>query len=180
MAAVVFGILALSTLSLIDAHGGGFSVELIHPEFRLNKGAEAEIIVDSGEYLLNISLSTPGFDVVAIADTGSDLIWTQCKSCSQCFKQDAPLFDPSKSSTYRKIRFLAQQGNVLESEVALVLMMVFANIQPLMVMDLLHMAMLLPRHSPWVRQLVGLWLFLKQSSVVDSAMAGHSVRKPRR
>ncbi|KAL4318736.1 hypothetical protein GQ457_18G013960 [Hibiscus cannabinus] len=137
MAAVVFGILALSTLSLIDAHGGGFSVELIHRDsvkspfyspFETNsdritnavrrsfdrvnrfkpssvstKAAEAEIILDSGEYLLNISLGTPGFDVVAIADTGSGLIWTQCKPCSQCFKQDAPLFDPSKSSTYRTI-----------------------------------------------------------------------------
>ncbi|KAK8558807.1 hypothetical protein V6N13_098441 [Hibiscus sabdariffa] len=136
MAAVVFGILALSTLSLIDAHGGGFSVELIHRDsvkspfyspFETNsdritnavrrsfnrvnrfKSAEAELIVDSGEYLMNISLGTPGFDVVAIADTGSDLIWTQCKSCSQCFKQDAPLFDPSKSSTYRKISCGASQ-----------------------------------------------------------------------
>ncbi|KAK8624702.1 hypothetical protein V6N13_089590 [Hibiscus sabdariffa] len=143
MGAVVFGILALSTLSHIDAHGGGFSVELIHRDsvkspfyspFETNsdritnavrrsfdrvnrfkpssvstKAVEAEIIVDSGEYLLNISLGTPGFDVVAIADTGSDLIWTQCKSCSQCFKQDAPLFDPSKSSTYRKISCAARQ-----------------------------------------------------------------------
>ncbi|GMI94251.1 hypothetical protein like AT1G64830 [Hibiscus trionum] len=143
MAAVVFGILALSTLCLIHAHNGGFSVELIHRDsvkspfynpsetasdritnalrrsfnrlnhFRPNsvstKAAEAEIIVDAGEYLMNISLGTPGFDIVAIADTGSDLIWTQCKPCSKCFKQETPLFDPSKSSTYRKLSCSASQ-----------------------------------------------------------------------
>ncbi|KAK8698233.1 hypothetical protein V6N13_114359 [Hibiscus sabdariffa] len=63
------------------------------------KAAEADIIVNQGEYLMNISLGTPGFDVVAIADTGSDLIWTQCNPCSHCFKQEAPFFDPTKSST---------------------------------------------------------------------------------
>ncbi|KAG4165536.1 hypothetical protein ERO13_A13G074400v2 [Gossypium hirsutum] len=63
--------------------------------------AEADIISDSGEYLMNISIGTPAFDIVAIADTGSDLIWTQCKSCSQCFPQTAPLFDPTASSTYK-------------------------------------------------------------------------------
>lgn len=71
--------------------------------------AEADIIVDSGEYLLNISIGTPAFDIVAIADTGSDLIWTQCKPCSQCFKQDNPLFDPSDSSTYKKVSCSASQ-----------------------------------------------------------------------
>ncbi|KAK8559315.1 hypothetical protein V6N13_098891 [Hibiscus sabdariffa] len=148
MAAVVFGILALSALCLADAHSGGFSVELIHRDsvkspfynplettsdritnalrrsfsrvnhFRPNsvstKAAEADLIVDNGEYLMNISLGTPGFDVVAIADTGSDLIWTQCKPCSQCFKQDAPLFDPSKSSTYRKLSCSASQCEGLQ------------------------------------------------------------------
>ncbi|TYG59092.1 hypothetical protein ES288_D08G274700v1 [Gossypium darwinii] len=65
--------------------------------------ANPDIIVNTGEYLMNISLGTPSFSVVALADTGSDLIWTQCSPCSQCFKQDAPLFDPTKSSTYRKM-----------------------------------------------------------------------------
>ncbi|KAE8712180.1 Nuclear matrix protein 1 [Hibiscus syriacus] len=148
MTSVFFAILVLSsTLCLIDAHNGGFSVELIHRDsvkspfynpsettfdrisnalhrsfnrvnhFRPNsvstKEAEAEIIVNSGEYLMNISLGTPAFDIVAIADTGSDLIWTQCKPCSQCFTQEAPLFDPSKSSTYRKLSCTASQCGTL-------------------------------------------------------------------
>ncbi|KAK8286004.1 hypothetical protein V6Z11_D08G261300 [Gossypium hirsutum] len=76
--------------------------------------AESDLTADSGEYLMKISLGTPRFDIVAIADTGSDLIWTQCKPCSQCFKQDAPFFDPSKSSTYRKISCSASQCIDLE------------------------------------------------------------------
>ncbi|KAI4996059.1 hypothetical protein ZWY2020_041157 [Hordeum vulgare] len=30
----------------------------------------------------------------------SDLVWTQCKPCVECFNQSTPEFDPSSSSTY--------------------------------------------------------------------------------
>ncbi|CAI0432787.1 unnamed protein product [Linum tenue] len=66
-----------------------------------NTTAGAELITGDGEYLMNISIGTPPFPVVAIADTGSDIIWTQCKPCADCYKQDAPLFDPNSSATYR-------------------------------------------------------------------------------
>lgn len=36
-------------------------------------------------------------------DTGSDLVWTQCKPCLDCFKQDSPMFDPSGSNTYKEV-----------------------------------------------------------------------------
>ncbi|XP_024934594.3 probable aspartic protease At2g35615 [Ziziphus jujuba] len=64
---------------------------------------QSTIIPGSGEYFMNISIGTPPVEVLGIADTGSDLIWTQCKPCTQCFMQDPPLFDPKKSSTYRSI-----------------------------------------------------------------------------
>lgn len=64
---------------------------------------QSTITAGSGEYFMNISIGTPPVEVVGIADTGSDLIWTQCKPCTQCFIQDPPLFDPKKSSTYRTI-----------------------------------------------------------------------------
>ncbi|GAV78152.1 Asp domain-containing protein, partial [Cephalotus follicularis] len=64
---------------------------------------QAPIVPGSGEYLLNVSLGTPPVDILAIADTGSDLIWTQCKPCDDCFKQDLPLFDTKSSSTYRDL-----------------------------------------------------------------------------
>ncbi|KAL4340376.1 hypothetical protein GQ457_08G013860 [Hibiscus cannabinus] len=75
---------------------------------------QADIIANSGEYLMNISIGTPAFDIIAIADTGSDLIWTQCKPCSKCFKQNAPLFDPTASSTYKTISCSARQCTHLE------------------------------------------------------------------
>ncbi|KAL6134897.1 hypothetical protein ACLB2K_067125 [Fragaria x ananassa] len=49
------------------------------------------------------SIGTPPSEIYAIADTGSTLIWTQCKPCKTNFKTKRPMFDPSKSSTYRNI-----------------------------------------------------------------------------
>ncbi|CAN0829692.1 Aspartic proteinase CDR1 [Linum grandiflorum] len=65
----------------------------------------APLIANDGEYLMNISLGSPPFPVLAIADTGSDIIWTQCQPCTDCYKQDAPIFDPKLSSTYRPVPF---------------------------------------------------------------------------
>ncbi|CAJ1958249.1 unnamed protein product [Sphenostylis stenocarpa] len=44
--------------------------------------------------------STPGVERLAVFDTGSDLSWVQCSPCKTCYPQDAPLFDPTQSSTY--------------------------------------------------------------------------------
>ncbi|CAN6712151.1 unnamed protein product [Malus baccata var. baccata] len=60
---------------------------------------QSRIIASAGEYLMNVSIGTPPVEVLGIADTGSDLIWTQCKPCKQCFNQNPPLFDPKKSGT---------------------------------------------------------------------------------
>ncbi|CAI0432961.1 unnamed protein product [Linum tenue] len=60
---------------------------------------DAQLTANNGEYLVNISLGTPPFPIVAIADTGSDIIWTQCKPCTDCYKQDAPLFVTLESKT---------------------------------------------------------------------------------
>ncbi|KAM5577336.1 aspartic proteinase CDR1-like [Rosa sericea] len=64
---------------------------------------QSKIVPSGGEYLMNISIGTPPVEVLGIADTGSDLIWTQCKPCTQCFNQNPPLFDPKRSSTYRTV-----------------------------------------------------------------------------
>ncbi|XP_017621300.2 GDSL esterase/lipase At5g22810-like [Gossypium arboreum] len=63
---------------------------------------------------MNISLGTPNSDIVPIANTGSDLIWTQCKPFSKCFKQHAPIFNLHKSSTYKKISCCARQCKNLQ------------------------------------------------------------------
>ncbi|KAF7836462.1 aspartic proteinase CDR1-like [Senna tora] len=65
--------------------------------------SEAEVISIRGEYIMEYSLGTPPVRIFGILDTGSDLVWTQCKLCPLCYNQTAPLFDPSKSNTYRTV-----------------------------------------------------------------------------
>ncbi|CAK8535596.1 unnamed protein product [Lathyrus sativus] len=57
---------------------------------------------DNGEYLMSYSVGTPPFKVYEILDTGSNLIWLQCKPC-KCYNQTTPIFEPSKSSSYKNI-----------------------------------------------------------------------------
>ncbi|KAM7520269.1 hypothetical protein LguiB_019231 [Lonicera macranthoides] len=79
----------------------------IHRSFsRLSKLSSSPNTIQSqrtpgpGDYLMNVSIGTPPFNMLSIADTGSDLTWTQCTPCTQCFKQNSPLFNPINSSTY--------------------------------------------------------------------------------
>ncbi|XP_009801916.1 aspartic proteinase nepenthesin-1 [Nicotiana sylvestris] len=64
---------------------------------------KSTIHAGNGEFLMQISIGSPSETYNAIMDTGSDLIWTQCKPCKECFDQSTPIFDPSKSSTFSKI-----------------------------------------------------------------------------
>ncbi|XP_010058581.2 aspartic proteinase CDR1 [Eucalyptus grandis] len=73
------------------------------------------LVPSDGEYLMNISLGTPPVYFLGIADTGSDLIWTQCKPCKDCFKQASPLFDPSKSKTYKEVSCHTSLCRVLDN-----------------------------------------------------------------
>ncbi|CAI0433718.1 unnamed protein product [Linum tenue] len=65
----------------------------------------SDVTASNGEYLMNISIGTPPFPILAVADTGSDVVWTQCKPCSSCYDQDAPIFDPAASSSYKTVAF---------------------------------------------------------------------------
>ncbi|GMJ08637.1 Atypical Aspartic Protease in Roots 1 [Hibiscus trionum] len=64
---------------------------------------QAPVVAGNGEFLMDLSIGTPSTSYSAILDTGSDLIWTQCKPCTQCFDQSTPIFDPEKSSTFSKL-----------------------------------------------------------------------------
>ncbi|XP_076915230.1 aspartic proteinase nepenthesin-1-like [Bidens hawaiensis] len=57
----------------------------------------------NGEFLMNLAIGTPPETYSAIMDTGSDLIWTQCKPCTKCFNSPTPVFDPKNSSSFSKI-----------------------------------------------------------------------------
>ncbi|GAB4828073.1 hypothetical protein Ancab_034988 [Ancistrocladus abbreviatus] len=65
--------------------------------------AHSSAIPANGEYLMNLSIGTPPVRLLGIADTGSDLTWTQCQPCLQCYVQRLPIFDPKQSSTFKAL-----------------------------------------------------------------------------
>ncbi|CAI0433757.1 unnamed protein product [Linum tenue] len=65
---------------------------------------------------MNISIGTPPFPILAVADTGSDVVWTQCKPCSSCYDQDAPIFDPAASSSYKTVPCSSNACSSLQAE----------------------------------------------------------------
>jgi hypothetical protein len=68
-----------------------------------NSEIDAPVLPGNGEFLMKLAIGTPPETYSAIMDTGSDLIWTQCKPCTQCFDQPTPIFDPKKSSSFSKL-----------------------------------------------------------------------------
>lgn len=77
-------------------------------DHNLAASSEADVFNNQGEYLMYLSIGTPPTRVIGIVDTGSDLIWTQCKPCQNCFSQRDPLYDPTSSSTYKVISCRSQ------------------------------------------------------------------------
>lgn len=54
----------------------------------------------SGEYFVRIGVGSPARSQYMVIDSGSDLVWVQCRPCSPCYKQANPLFDPSMSVSF--------------------------------------------------------------------------------
>lgn len=76
---------------------------------------ESPVSAGNGEFLMKLSIGTPPSSFSAIMDTGSDLIWTQCTPCTQCFHQSTPIFNPKKSSTFSKLSCSSQLCTALPS-----------------------------------------------------------------
>uniref|UniRef100_A0A7N0VJD0 Peptidase A1 domain-containing protein n=1 Tax=Kalanchoe fedtschenkoi TaxID=63787 RepID=A0A7N0VJD0_KALFE len=64
----------------------------------------ADIIRHTNMFFMKIRFGTPPVDILAVADTGSDLSWTQCLPCTRCFPQHQPLFNTRASSSYGTIQ----------------------------------------------------------------------------
>ncbi|EEF44781.1 Aspartic proteinase nepenthesin-2 precursor, putative [Ricinus communis] len=77
---------------------------------------QSDIVPGGGEYLMRISIGNPQVEILAIADTGSDLIWVQCQPCEMCYKQNSPIFDPRRSSSYRNVLCGNEFCNKLDGE----------------------------------------------------------------
>jgi hypothetical protein len=73
-------------------------------------GFESQVIPDETfvqydgltEYTMALSIGTPPQRFFVLIDTGSDLLWLNCKPCNQCIIDSfGSPFDPSLSSSYR-------------------------------------------------------------------------------
>ncbi|XP_020681713.1 aspartyl protease family protein At5g10770-like [Dendrobium catenatum] len=61
------------------------------------------ILGGASGYIINIGLGTPTKSFSVMFDTGSDLTWTQCVPCVNCYPQKNPFYDPTQSSTFTDI-----------------------------------------------------------------------------
>ncbi|XP_044428271.1 aspartic proteinase CDR1-like [Triticum aestivum] len=145
-ALLLVGVALTAQLCACTAYGGdGFSVEFIHRDSvgspfhdpsltahgRVVKalarsyahadapsahGVVSELTSTPFEYLMALNVGTPPTRLLAIADTGSDLVWLNCSrkgphGLGPAFAGDAPsptpppgvVFDPSKSKTYSPV-----------------------------------------------------------------------------
>ncbi|XP_057791586.1 aspartic proteinase nepenthesin-1 [Salvia miltiorrhiza] len=107
------------TLKHVDSGGNFTKLELLQRRMKRGRkrmerlyamalaasdpSVSAPIHPGNGEFLMDISIGTPPASYSAILDTGSDLIWTQCKPCKQCFSSPNPIFDPKKSSSFANL-----------------------------------------------------------------------------
>ncbi|KAF8022172.1 hypothetical protein BT93_G2349 [Corymbia citriodora subsp. variegata] len=70
---------------------------------RLGSAIRYDLTKDDGEYYVDVSIGTPSLKTLLLVDTGSNFTWTQCLPCTNCFEQVPPIFDPGKSSTYKRV-----------------------------------------------------------------------------
>ncbi|KAL1535870.1 aspartic proteinase CDR1-like [Salvia divinorum] len=68
------------------------------------KSIESTINRVQGTYLIRFSIGAPPHHTIAIMDTGSQLISTQCEPCTKCMRQLFPIFSPGSSTTYKEVR----------------------------------------------------------------------------
>ncbi|KAK4802928.1 hypothetical protein SAY86_001131 [Trapa natans] len=57
----------------------------------------------SGEYFTRLGVGTPPRYLYMVLDTGSDVVWIQCAPCRRCYSQVDPIFNPSKSRSFKAI-----------------------------------------------------------------------------
>ncbi|XP_059658523.1 aspartyl protease family protein At5g10770-like [Cornus florida] len=69
--------------------------------------------LNKGNYYVNIGLGTPPKFYPVIIDTDSSFSWVQCQPCWHCNGSDLPNFDPSTSSTYKKLPCSTTECNLL-------------------------------------------------------------------
>ncbi|KZV54236.1 hypothetical protein F511_33168 [Dorcoceras hygrometricum] len=106
--------------SLLSRHSlsvSGFSNTDLEPVVeteQLESPVTSGISQGSGEYFARVGLGSPVKEVYMVIDTGSDVSWLQCQPCTDCYQQTGPIYNPSSSSTYRKLTCDSQQCSALQ------------------------------------------------------------------
>ncbi|XP_042486348.1 probable aspartic protease At2g35615 [Macadamia integrifolia] len=59
-----------------------------------------DLILDHYWYLAKVTIGEPMVDVFTVFDTGSHLLWIQCRPCQHCMPQISNIYDRTKSRTY--------------------------------------------------------------------------------
>ncbi|KAM0889694.1 hypothetical protein ACQ4PT_027532 [Festuca glaucescens] len=125
---LVFIVLVLcSSATLATCSTAGFRMELTHVDAKGSYTAaervqramastrqrlasiadvSAPVHWNTTQYIAEYLIGTPPQRAEALIDTGSDLIWTQCSTCSlhgSCVKQGLPFYNASKSDSFHPV-----------------------------------------------------------------------------
>ncbi|VAH86624.1 hypothetical protein VPH35_056979 [Triticum aestivum] len=120
-------VLCSSAATLVTCSSAGFHMELTHVDGkgsyttaervqramassrqRLASFADVSMPVhwNTSQYIAEYLIGNPPQRAEAIVDTGSDLIWTQCSTCSlkgSCVKQGLPYYNASNSDSFHPV-----------------------------------------------------------------------------
>ncbi|KAJ4841860.1 hypothetical protein Tsubulata_047466 [Turnera subulata] len=61
----------------------------------------------SGEYVVEVRIGSEDMRAHLLLDTGSNLIWWQCRPCHECYRQHDELYDPSLTNSNQEIDCLS-------------------------------------------------------------------------
>lgn len=95
---------AMNESKVVGGKGGDFSSSII-----------SGLSLGSGEYFTRVGVGSPARYSYMVLDTGSDIVWLQCMPCARCYQQKDPIFNPSASTTYRKVACAAPVCKRLDS-----------------------------------------------------------------
>ncbi|XP_047335656.1 aspartic proteinase CDR1-like [Impatiens glandulifera] len=78
-----------------------YILELSNNKAKKTNDVYARIMPTYSTYLMEISIGTPPVKQFVLPDTASEVSWTQCLPCVNCYEQKQIMFNSKKSSSYK-------------------------------------------------------------------------------